>query len=330
MSPARLFRALPTSVQVVLVLLVVVGVAAGLPGPEDPSPAQDDHTEAQRATPTAPDPSPGDPRPETEDPRPGDEPGPAPVAAAPAPNAQPIPAGDDAEVVDVIDGDTLLARVAGREQRVRLIGINTPETVHPHRGVECFGREASAHTARLVGPGTAVRLVYDIERTDRFGRTLAYLYRLGDGLFVNLALVRDGYAQVATSPPNVAHAQDFLVSQREAREAGRGLWSACVDVGDRSAPPAHGAGTCTAAMSDPTPARYSTTVVRISSNLPGRPVDATAHYRTTRRTNSGTTGPDGSAAIEFRIGGATAGVTVIVEVDIGDGAATCETSFTPR
>lgn len=89
-----------------------------------------------------------------------------------------------------------------------------------------------------------MRLVYDIERTDRYGRTLAYLHRRSDGLFVNLALVREGFAQVATFPPNVAHVEEFVAAQREAREASRGLWGAC---------PA-GATTTTTASAGQTPA----------------------------------------------------------------------------
>jgi micrococcal nuclease len=320
----RRFRGLPTALQALLVVVVLVAAGALLD--------RDDADEDVRADRPATTTTPARDRTTTTAATAG-EPTTAPTAPAPSaplPTVQPVPAGDDAEVVRVVDGDTLVVRVDGREERVRLIGIDTPETVHPQRAVECFGREASAHTSRLVGPGTAVRLVYDVERTDRFDRTLAYLYRLDDGLFVNLALVLDGFAQVATFPPNVAHAEDFLAAQREARDAGRGLWTACADEDDVAAPPAEGTGACTARMSDPEPAQHTATVVQVSSDLPGRPVAATAHYRTTRRTNTGTTGPDGAAVIEFRIGGASPGVPVIVEVDIGDGAATCETAFTPR
>jgi micrococcal nuclease len=135
-----------------------------------------------------------------------------------------LPVGDDTTVERVTDGDTLV--VAGGE-RVRLIGIDTPETRHPDRGVECFGREASAYTEQLLPAGEPVWLGYDVERRDRYGRTLAYLYRLRDGLHVNAALVADGYAQVATHPPNVAYTHELLELQRAARDAGRGLWSAC-------------------------------------------------------------------------------------------------------
>lgn len=135
-----------------------------------------------------------------------------------------VPDGDDRVVERIVDGDTIVVVVGAR---VRLIGIDTPESVDPRRPVECFGREASAHIGSLAPPGTAVRLVYDVERVDRFGRALAYVYRLADGLFVNGAMVGDGYAQVFTVPPNVRHTDELLALQREAREAGRGLWSAC-------------------------------------------------------------------------------------------------------
>jgi micrococcal nuclease len=321
----RRFRGLPTLVQLVLVVAVLVLAGALVDRDDADEDARADRP-ATTTTTTARDRT-------TTTAGPVGETTPAPTAPAPTgppPTVQPVPDGDDATVVRVVDGDTLVVRVSGREERVRLIGIDTPETVHPQRAVECFGREASAHTGRLVGPGTAVRLVYDVERTDRFDRTLAYLYRLDDGLFVNLALVLDGYAQVATFPPNVAHAEDFLAAQRDARDAGRGLWTACADEDDVAAPAAEGTGTCTARMSDPEPEQHSATVVQVSSDLPRQAVAATAHYRTTRRTNTGTTGPDGGAVIEFRIGGATPGVTVVVEVSVGDGAATCETSFIPR
>ncbi len=134
------------------------------------------------------------------------------------------PAGGETAVVRVVDGDTLV--VTGGV-RVRLIGINTPESVDPRRPVECFGKEASTALARLVPPGTPVRLSYDVERTDEFGRTLAYLYRISDGLFVNAALVEQGYAQPMTFPPNVAHAGEFADLAARARQGSVGLWSAC-------------------------------------------------------------------------------------------------------
>ena len=123
-------------------------------------------------------------------------------------------------VTRVVDGDTL----AVGDERVRLIGIDTPETVAPGTPVECFGREASAEMERLV-EGRRVRLVRDVEERDRYGRLLAYVYR-GD-LFVNAEMVRRGFASVATYPPNVRHVDLFLRLQREARREGRGLWRRC-------------------------------------------------------------------------------------------------------
>ncbi len=125
------------------------------------------------------------------------------------------------------DGDTIHVLLNGVDESVRFIGIDTPET-HGRNGlIECFGKEAAAHTAALLPRGTPVRLVRDAEARDRYGRLLAYIYRAKDNLFVNLALARDGYADVLTYPPNVAHAEEFVAAVREAREANRGLWQAC-------------------------------------------------------------------------------------------------------
>lgn len=136
--------------------------------------------------------------------------------------------GDDgqASVVRVVDGDTIEVRVGGRDETVRLIGIDTPETVDPRSPVECFGREASERTKALLPEGAGVRLVADVEPRDRYDRLLAYVYR-DDGTFVNLALVEDGYASVATYPPNVAHTSEFTAAAARARDEGRGLWGTC-------------------------------------------------------------------------------------------------------
>jgi len=126
----------------------------------------------------------------------------------------------------VVDGDTIRVHI-GSEETVRLIGIDTPESVDPRSPVECFGVEASTHLQELLPVGTRVRLVRDVEARDRYDRLLAYVYRAEDGLFVNEQMARDGYADVLTFPPNVAHAADFVDAVREAREAGRGLWGSC-------------------------------------------------------------------------------------------------------
>jgi micrococcal nuclease len=129
-------------------------------------------------------------------------------------------------VVKVVDGDTLRVRLAGGTERVRLIGIDTPETVKPDTPVQCYGRAASAAAHRLLD-GRDVRLVPDVESRDRYGRLLAYVYRRPDMLFVNAELARRGFARQLTIPPNVRHADDFRQLVAEARATGRGLWSAC-------------------------------------------------------------------------------------------------------
>jgi micrococcal nuclease len=136
----------------------------------------------------------------------------------------------EAVVQRVVDGDTIVVSIAGRDERVRLIGVDTPESVDPRTPVQCFGKEASNFTTQLLPPGTVVRLERDVEARDRFDRLLAYVYRVSDGLFVNFELVRAGYAQVLTIPPNVAYAEEFRVAAAAAREAGTGLWSACPDT----------------------------------------------------------------------------------------------------
>ncbi|MDP9385563.1 MAG: thermonuclease family protein [Actinomycetota bacterium] len=136
------------------------------------------------------------------------------------------PEAGTGRVVRVVDGDTIHVELTGRREKVRYIGVDTPETRKPGSPIECFGKRASAHNARLVA-GERVRLLRDAEPRDRYGRLLAYVYRVRDGLFVNAELVRGGYAQPLTIPPNVAHAAEFSALAREAREAGRGLWAAC-------------------------------------------------------------------------------------------------------
>ncbi len=133
----------------------------------------------------------------------------------------------NAKVNRVVDGDTLVVEIDGTEERLRLIGINTPESVDPRRPVMCFGKEASAHLAELVPPGTAVRIERDVEARDRYDRLLGYVYRAADGEFVNLRMVTDGYANQYTFPPNVEHVDTFRAAARTARESGTGLWSAC-------------------------------------------------------------------------------------------------------
>ncbi len=127
----------------------------------------------------------------------------------------------DGTVVKVVDGDTIHVQVNGRVEKVRYIGVNTPEVHHPTKGEEFGGREAAAVNRDLV-TGQHVRLELDVQERDRYGRLLAYVW-VGE-VMINAELVRRGYAQVMTVPPNVRHQSMFLALQREARQAGRGLW----------------------------------------------------------------------------------------------------------
>jgi micrococcal nuclease len=129
-------------------------------------------------------------------------------------------------VARIVDGDTVVVALAGRAERVRYIGIDTPESVKPDAPVQCFAHKAAAENARLVAH-ERVRLVLDVEARDRFGRLLAYVYRVRDGVFVNAALVRGGFARTLTIPPNVRFAERFRDLAAQARRDGRGLWSAC-------------------------------------------------------------------------------------------------------
>jgi micrococcal nuclease len=125
-------------------------------------------------------------------------------------------------VVRVVDGDTIAVRLGERVEKVRYIGVNTPELHHPHHGTEAGGLEAREVNRRLV-EGRRVRLELDVQPRDRYGRVLAYVWA-GDTM-VNAELIRLGFAQVMTVPPNVRHQSLFLKLQRAARAAGRGLWA---------------------------------------------------------------------------------------------------------
>jgi micrococcal nuclease len=148
--------------------------------------------------------------------------GPASIVGTVAPR----PAAGDAVIEHVVDGDTVDVDLDGRDERVRLIGIDTPETKDQDSPVECYGPEASALTELLIPPGTAVRLERDVEARDDYGRLLAYVHRR-DGLFVNLELARQGAATVLTIRPNTAYADVIADAADDARRAGRGLWGAC-------------------------------------------------------------------------------------------------------
>jgi endonuclease YncB( thermonuclease family) len=128
-----------------------------------------------------------------------------------------------AKVQRVSDGDTFVATVKGRRERVRVIGVDTPESVDPSRPDEPYGQEASDFAKHYLD-GETVRLAGDAEPRDRYGRMLAYVW-LEDGTFWNALLVAEGYAQQLTIPPNVAYADLFRRLAREARQHDRGLWA---------------------------------------------------------------------------------------------------------
>ena len=132
-----------------------------------------------------------------------------------------------ATVVRVIDGDTIVVHVGGSDEHVRLLGIDTPETHKEDTPVECFGPEAADRMSALLPKGTVVRLVRDVEARDRYGRLLAYVYRDRDGLFVDLAMVADGYAGTLAISPNVAHRKELDDAAAHAQATRLGLWQTC-------------------------------------------------------------------------------------------------------
>lgn len=138
-----------------------------------------------------------------------------------------ITAVNFATVIEVIDGDTVDLSIDGHRQRVRLIGVDTPETKHPRKPVECYGHEATVFAESLLPQGTKVRLERDAEARDAYDRLLVYLYRNFDNMFINLELVRQGFAHVLTIEPNITHIDKFVVAARDAQSNNRGLWQAC-------------------------------------------------------------------------------------------------------
>jgi micrococcal nuclease len=133
----------------------------------------------------------------------------------------------NATMIEVIDGDTIDVSIGGHRERVRLIGIDTPETKKPNTPVQCYGPEASRFTQSLLPADLPLHLERDMVARDDFGRMLAYVYLAGGGEFVNLAIIRNGYARPLTIAPNSTHADEFLAAARVAEEGNVGLWGAC-------------------------------------------------------------------------------------------------------
>lgn len=158
------------------------------------------------------------------------------MVQAPATLDQEPPGYEEATIVRVVDGDTVVVEITGRadgpgagmadigqDYPVRLIGIDTPESVKPNSPIECFGKEASTAATALL-EAADVRLVKDVEEADQYDRLLRYVY-VGDEM-ANARLVANGYASAYTYPPNIRHSEFLVQLQREARENERGLWSA--------------------------------------------------------------------------------------------------------
>src|SRR3989338_722763 len=134
--------------------------------------------------------------------------------------------GERALVTKVVDGDTI---VVNDKNTVRLIGIDTPETVDPRRPVGCFGKEASNEVKGLLSCKEVI-LQKDVSETDKYKRQLRYIFLPLPGdqtLFVNDYLVREGFAKVLTYPPDVKYNEEFRLAESEAKESSRGLWGKC-------------------------------------------------------------------------------------------------------
>lgn len=131
----------------------------------------------------------------------------------------------------VIDGDTIDVRIGGRQERVRLIGIDTPEIATPDHAGECYGPEASRYSAALIPPGTRVRLQRDVVGRDDYGRLLAYVFLTDDDVLVNERIVAAGFARTLNIEPNSAYRRRFVEAAIAAERSSLGLWSGCTSQG---------------------------------------------------------------------------------------------------
>ncbi len=142
-------------------------------------------------------------------------------------SSPPLPDGANARIVEIIDGDTVDVSMSGRTERVRLIGVDTPETKKPNTPIQCFGPEASKHISELLPVGTPVLVQRDIEARDPYGRLLGYVYRTSDNLFVNQDLIVNGFARPLSIAPNTAFAGEFATLAQTAQNSKIGLWGEC-------------------------------------------------------------------------------------------------------
>lgn len=135
-------------------------------------------------------------------------------------------------VVDsIVDGDTIKFYYHGNLETARLIGIDTPETKHPTKGVECFGKEATSHLESLI-EGEEIIIEFDSSQgeRDRYNRFLVYVYRSRDNLFINRQMIADGYAHEYTYNIGYQHQTEFLQEEKQAQLQRKGLWKLCVGL----------------------------------------------------------------------------------------------------
>jgi micrococcal nuclease len=163
------------------------------------------------------------------------------------------------KVTKVVDGDTIDVEIDGKVERVRLIGIDTPETVDPRKPVECFGKEASDRAKKVLG-GQSVKLEADAtqDERDKYGRLLRYVF-LADGTNFNEQMIRDGYAHEYTYHLPYKYQTEFKTAEKEAKAAKRGLWAdgACATKSVNQPAPAP-ATTTPAPTTAPTPTPQTT------------------------------------------------------------------------
>lgn len=237
----------------------------------------------------------------------------------------------EVQVLRVIDGDTIEVSLNGRSYTVRYIGVDTPETVDPNRPAQPFGIEASNKNKTLVA-GKTVRLEKDVSETDRYGRLLRYVY-VGN-ILVNAELVRLGYAQVATYPPDVKYQNLFLQLQSEAREANRGLWGLDASVPTQpssSSPPAVSAGQTVEIVSITSPVKPGANATLIAQTTPGADCSITVYYKSGPSSASGlgatTADSSGRVSWTWKVGTSTTPGSwrVVVKATSGGASVTQET-----
>lgn len=149
------------------------------------------------------------------------------TACTQAPASQTANDRNGATVVRVIDGDTIVADLSGAETTVRLLNVDTPETKHPDKPVQCLGAEATDYTKSLLAPGDRIELAYDVQRLDPYGRTLAGVYK--DGSLVNADIAAAGLGVAVLFEPNERFYPEVLAAEQRAQEASEGLYSAAID-----------------------------------------------------------------------------------------------------